>query len=482
MVKGRNTCETKTEKHVKAHKEAQRVVRPSVLLPALFSTLSPHPHPLPIFFTHTHTLPTFNLTNDILPLDSFNHIFESVFSPSCFFSKMSGGAPATAPQPSLSDRVKTWWKSLELATQLLVSINVAVFIIVNSIGMSAWEYCFNPYLVVQLGQVYRVFTSPFLHGGLLHIAFNMMALSSYGPLLGREIGTFPMLYLVFLFIVVAGVMSTAVAYGAYYLGTMQFMMECGVGFSGVLFALIVVDNHVHQVPNRSIFGCFSVPAKYYPVALLAILQLIIPGISLLGHASGLIAGYLFVWGWLRWFVPLSSRFGYIEHLSCLNCVCTMGSFVYSSSGLDWYGSQDGVLGRQPRDDGSERVRDVESGVSVGGNSAQWTGVGRILGGRMASSSSSQVPTQSMPSTQMPAAREETMLDEKMEVRSQEIEEDDGIEEEDDDVDDIAALMQSSGAIHHHHPHDADMMMVDDDGAQEDDASDEDVPLLLHKDN
>ena len=40
------------------------------------------------------------------------------------------------------------------------------------------------------------------------------------------------------------------------------------------------------------------PSRVYPLALLALLQVLLPGVSLLGHLCGVALGYVFVWGYL----------------------------------------------------------------------------------------------------------------------------------------------------------------------------------------
>lgn len=64
--------------------------------------------------------------------------------------------------------------------------------------------------------------------------------------------------------------------------------QCAIGFSGVVFGLIVVDNSLTGATQRSIFGLFYVPAPLYPWTLLVIWQLIMPGVSFLGHLCGLL--------------------------------------------------------------------------------------------------------------------------------------------------------------------------------------------------
>ena len=72
------------------------------------------------------------------------------------------------------------------------------------------------------------------------------------------------------------------------LDDMSFIKQHSVGFSGVLFALVVVDIHKSDVPTRSVMGFVSVPARWYPWALLVLLQLMIPNVSFLGHFSGIL--------------------------------------------------------------------------------------------------------------------------------------------------------------------------------------------------
>ena len=55
-------------------------------------------------------------------------------------------------------------------------------------------------------------------------------------------------------------------------------------------------------------GLFAVPGRYYPWMLLVVWQLLMPGVSFLGHLGGVAAGQAYAWGWLRWAMPPSSVF------------------------------------------------------------------------------------------------------------------------------------------------------------------------------
>ena len=70
------------------------------------------------------------------------------------------------------------------------------------------------------------------------------------------------------------------------LSFLDFMHQCAVGLSGVLFGLVVIDCHLSTSESRSIFGLFTVPARLYPWALLAVWTFLVPHASFLGHLSG----------------------------------------------------------------------------------------------------------------------------------------------------------------------------------------------------
>jgi len=70
--------------------------------------------------------------------------------------------------------------------------------------------------------------------------------------------------------------------------TTNISHQCAIGFSGVIFGLIVVDNSMTGAVQRSIFGFFYVPAQLYPWTLLVLWQVIMPGVSFLGHLCGVL--------------------------------------------------------------------------------------------------------------------------------------------------------------------------------------------------
>lgn len=72
-----------------------------------------------------------------------------------------------------------------------------------------------------------------------------------------------------------------------------YYSEYAVGFSGVLFAMKVVLNS--QSENyTAVHGILIVPSRYAAWAELILIQLLVPGVSFLGHLGGILAGILYL--------------------------------------------------------------------------------------------------------------------------------------------------------------------------------------------
>ncbi len=80
---------------------------------------------------------------------------------------------------------------------------------------------------------------------------------------------------------------------------------------------VLTAGGLRRAQTRSVFGLFVLPAKYYPWVLLVVWQLLMPGVSFLGHLGGVAAGQAFAWGWLRWALPPASAFQVRAGLRCL---------------------------------------------------------------------------------------------------------------------------------------------------------------------
>jgi len=153
---------------------------------------------------------------------------------------------------------------------------------------------FRPDRILQ-GQVYRMFTSPLLHGDPTHLLYNMASVLSFERQIERQLGTLRHLECVFWAILLSKSIYIAVAlFYAHILDNDRFMRTSVVGYSGVLFYMAVTEcklfAHMDRQMHVPFLGEIRVPAAWYPWALLALGELWNPQSSFLGHLSGILAG------------------------------------------------------------------------------------------------------------------------------------------------------------------------------------------------
>lgn len=177
-----------------------------------------------------------------------------------------------------------------MATSAAIAVNLAVAVLQFSVidNMTLRQYTLFPYGVIYKGEIYRIITSAFLHGGALHLGVNMLSTMTVGTSLERRLGTARMGALLLCATLLCGTVHCALAI---LLPGPQYMRQHSLGFSGVLFAILVSESW-RSNSSRSIFGMVDVPARYYPIAALVAMQVLIPNVSFLGHLAGLLVGIL----------------------------------------------------------------------------------------------------------------------------------------------------------------------------------------------
>jgi len=182
-----------------------------------------------------------------------------------------------------------------LGTMAVTIANVVVFALtVLSNGSLVLANCYSPRVVLEapLWNAYRIVTSVFTHGSFPHVLLNLLAFVPMASSLERSIGTvqFTHLFAVIVFCMAAVHAALAMVLEVLVGGP----VFCAIGMSGVVFALIVCETNVNNVGGRSIFGLFEVSSAWYPIVLLCFIQLVMPGVSFIGHSAGLITGYAYV--------------------------------------------------------------------------------------------------------------------------------------------------------------------------------------------
>lgn len=177
-----------------------------------------------------------------------------------------------------------YFKTKSVTTYLII-INVVIFIIEFFLGGSTSNNIINNLFTmytpsVLSGQVWRLFTSMFLHFGATHICMNMIALYNIGYFLEEYIGSKKYL-LVYLLGGICGNLFVMLS------DTVLHSSSIGAGASGAIFAILGAILYIAKFePNsrldyRSIL--FSVIFALAP-------GFIISGISLSAHIGGLIGG------------------------------------------------------------------------------------------------------------------------------------------------------------------------------------------------
>jgi len=116
-------------------------------------------------------------------------------------------------------------------------------------------------------------------------------------------GTIPFFGLNCLLVCMVNFMYLGIAQILYTISPSDFIalyrQTYAVGYSGVLFGLLVVDTQNTPDIDR-VFCCCPIPAWLYPWVLFLMIQLMLPEVSWLGHLSGILVGYMYAKGLFNW--------------------------------------------------------------------------------------------------------------------------------------------------------------------------------------
>jgi len=129
----------------------------------------------------------------------------------------------------------------------------------------------------NISQPWRFITAIFLHGGLLHIGFNMFILMDLGPLIEEMYGSARYLFLY----VVTGI--------AGYIAS-SFLGHLSVGASGSLLGLMGVL--LAATAGRKSYHSQAIRGNVYRWLIYAVIAGLMSGTDNAAHIGGFIAGYL----------------------------------------------------------------------------------------------------------------------------------------------------------------------------------------------
>ena len=181
---------------------------------------------------------------------------------------------------------------------LLIS-NVAIFVIGYFAGLVQMDrglglLALIPYRVVRDGFIWQLATYLFLHGGIGHILWNMLALWMFGADLEGAWGTRRFLKFYFFCGIGAGICVVL----------FNYLLPWGnpaaptIGSSGAIFGILMA--YAMMYPTRTILFAFLIPiqVKYFVMIIGAIAFMssfqVNNGVSEFAHLGGLLFGYLFL--------------------------------------------------------------------------------------------------------------------------------------------------------------------------------------------
>lgn len=197
------------------------------------------------------------------------------------------------------------------AIKALIWGNVAIFLLENLVfnqfsfpnGTGGrWFSAFfglSPSQVVTRGHLWQLATYMFLHAGLAHLLFNLLAIWMFGGDLERRWGTRYFVKFYFVTGVGAAVLTVIAAYTL--LPPLRDPYVVIVGASGAIYGLLLA--YGLSYPDRPIYMyfVFPIPAKYFVMIMGALafyssMSESGGGVAHAAHLGGLVVGYLYLKG------------------------------------------------------------------------------------------------------------------------------------------------------------------------------------------
>ena len=178
----------------------------------------------------------------------------------------------------------------EPATIFLIILNVLVFLVSESAGSSQdvmhmldLGAAYTP-LITENGEVYRLFTSIFLHFGISHLMNNMLVLFVLGSRLERAVGKLRFLAVYLLGGTAANIISMFLE-----LKTGEYSVSAGA--SGAVFAVMGAMIYI-VLRNRGRLEDLTVRQILIMAAFSLYFGFTSTGVDNVAHVGGLLAGFI----------------------------------------------------------------------------------------------------------------------------------------------------------------------------------------------
>ncbi len=200
------------------------------------------------------------------------------------------------PQSRYTYRRSSYFGNFPPGVKWLLIANTAVFLITNLFARQFGEdfrlLALAPVAVVKHFAIWQLVTYLFLHGGVTHLLFNMLALWMFGTPLERDWGTRQFLKYYFICGIGAGICDVAMN------AIMGNWLTSTIGASGAIYGLLLAFGVCY--PEQTVLMGFLFPIKAkYMVMIYAGIELFLSigvnnGVSNIAHLGGMVVGFVYL--------------------------------------------------------------------------------------------------------------------------------------------------------------------------------------------
>ena len=180
----------------------------------------------------------------------------------------------------------------------IIGANVAMFVATTFVPSLTPLLGLVPVAVVEHLRLWQLVTYMFLHGGIFHILFNMLALWLFGAELERTWGTRYFLKFYFVTGIGAGFLTVVFSLLPFEFARYLYVADI-IGASGAIYGLLLA--YALYFPDRPIYMyfVFPIPAKIFVliiggIALMSSISGVQGGVANATHLGGILVGYLFL--------------------------------------------------------------------------------------------------------------------------------------------------------------------------------------------
>jgi rhomboid protease GluP len=233
-----------------------------------------------------------------------------------------------------------WWKNnswtrgffdAEQLIRTIIYLNIGMFVLSLILRPGGAGMSMNPFALLspasdslfmlgatgtipidRFNRLWTLFSANYLHGGILHIFFNMMALNQLGPLTVREYGTHRM----FAIYTLGGVGGYIVSY----LAGVPFTIGASAAICGLIGAILYYSRSRGGAYGNALFSQVG-----GWVAGLFLFGFLVPGINNWAHGGGILAGAAL--GYLLGYQE-RSRENLTHKLLAVSCIALSGLALF----------------------------------------------------------------------------------------------------------------------------------------------------------